>query len=251
MYDANGPRPIRGQLVGPGVQHRFDGPFSLCTVHRIRTATDRARGPARRSGQPLGRTDRTEVRSTMTRTDQDSWDLASSVGATATMVAAARAVASNGDQPDHQRPVRGAPGAGGRPRLLHPPGRRRAAAPEGARRRRTRPAAGDRFDRGAHPLLRRFLPQRRPRRCPPVGDSGRRPRRARLPAVLAARQRGLRSRSAQGHRVQDHHDGRPGRRPRRRPAHGQHRSAGRLAGRVAPQRIRRDASPPRGAPKAC
>ena len=30
----------------------------------------------------------------MTRTDQDSWDLASSVGATATMVAAARAVAS-------------------------------------------------------------------------------------------------------------------------------------------------------------
>ena len=31
----------------------------------------------------------------MTRTDQDTWDLASSVGATATMVAAARAVASN------------------------------------------------------------------------------------------------------------------------------------------------------------
>src|ERR1700744_6114337 len=30
----------------------------------------------------------------MTRTDQDTWDLASSVGATATMVAAARAVAS-------------------------------------------------------------------------------------------------------------------------------------------------------------
>ena len=35
----------------------------------------------------------------MTRTDQDSWDLASSVGATATMVAAARAVASNEDNP--------------------------------------------------------------------------------------------------------------------------------------------------------
>lgn len=32
----------------------------------------------------------------MTRTDQDSWDLASSVGATATMVAAARALASEG-----------------------------------------------------------------------------------------------------------------------------------------------------------
>lgn len=35
----------------------------------------------------------------MTRTDQDSWDLASSVGATATMVAAARALASTGERP--------------------------------------------------------------------------------------------------------------------------------------------------------
>jgi methyltransferase (TIGR00027 family) len=35
----------------------------------------------------------------MTRTDEDSWDLASSVGATATMVAAARAVASNDANP--------------------------------------------------------------------------------------------------------------------------------------------------------
>lgn len=35
----------------------------------------------------------------MTRTDQDTWDLASSVGATATMVAAARALASGGTNP--------------------------------------------------------------------------------------------------------------------------------------------------------
>ena len=35
----------------------------------------------------------------MTRTDNDSWDLATSVGVTATMVAAARAVATNADQP--------------------------------------------------------------------------------------------------------------------------------------------------------
>lgn len=35
----------------------------------------------------------------MGRTDNDTWDLASSVGATATMVAAARAMASRGDQP--------------------------------------------------------------------------------------------------------------------------------------------------------
>ena len=33
----------------------------------------------------------------MPRTDNDTWDLASSVGATATMVAAARAVATNAD----------------------------------------------------------------------------------------------------------------------------------------------------------
>jgi methyltransferase (TIGR00027 family) len=35
----------------------------------------------------------------MARTDDDSWDLASSVGATATMVAAARAIATNADDP--------------------------------------------------------------------------------------------------------------------------------------------------------
>ena len=35
----------------------------------------------------------------MPRTDDDSWDLATSVGATATMVAAARAVASKADKP--------------------------------------------------------------------------------------------------------------------------------------------------------
>ena len=33
----------------------------------------------------------------MARTDDDTWDLASSVGATATMVAAARAMASEAD----------------------------------------------------------------------------------------------------------------------------------------------------------
>lgn len=40
----------------------------------------------------------------MVRTDDDSWDLASSVGATATMVAAARAIASNGPEPLIQDP---------------------------------------------------------------------------------------------------------------------------------------------------
>ena len=35
----------------------------------------------------------------MARTDDDTWDLASSVGATATMVAAARAMASKTERP--------------------------------------------------------------------------------------------------------------------------------------------------------
>ena len=35
----------------------------------------------------------------MTRTDNDTWDLATSVGATATMVAAARAIATKADEP--------------------------------------------------------------------------------------------------------------------------------------------------------
>ena len=35
----------------------------------------------------------------MPRTDNDTWDLASSVGATATMVAAARAIATKADNP--------------------------------------------------------------------------------------------------------------------------------------------------------
>lgn len=35
----------------------------------------------------------------MTRTDDDSWDLASSVGATATMVAAGRAMATKAENP--------------------------------------------------------------------------------------------------------------------------------------------------------
>ncbi|MDT5266608.1 MAG: hypothetical protein QOI90_3234, partial [Mycobacterium sp.] len=34
----------------------------------------------------------------MTRTNDDSWDLATSVGATATMVAAARAIATNDNE---------------------------------------------------------------------------------------------------------------------------------------------------------
>ncbi len=38
----------------------------------------------------------------MTRTDNDTWDLASSVGATATMIATARALASRAGKPFDQ-----------------------------------------------------------------------------------------------------------------------------------------------------
>ena len=55
----------------------------------------------------------------MARTDDDTWDLASSVGATATMVAAARAMASKAEQPLINDPVRGAVGSGGGIGPLH------------------------------------------------------------------------------------------------------------------------------------
>jgi hypothetical protein len=49
----------------------------------------------------------------MARTNNDTWDLASSVGASATMVAAARAVGDRQRQPFDRRSVRRAAGSGG------------------------------------------------------------------------------------------------------------------------------------------
>ena len=61
----------------------------------------------------------------MARTDDDTWDLASSVGATATMVAASRAMASKTERPliddPFAEPLVRAVG------LLHLPARRSAA----------------------------------------------------------------------------------------------------------------------------
>ena len=80
----------------------------------------------------------TRSRRAMTRTDADSWDVASSVGATATMVAAARALASEEPERAHRRPLRRAAGAGGRHRLLQPAAStaRSALADDDERRRR-------------------------------------------------------------------------------------------------------------------
>ena len=148
----------------------------------------------------------------MARTDDDTWDLASSVGATATMVAAQRALANRGG-PD-RRPVRRAAGAGGRNGLLHPGARRRDRLR--GRRSRVQPAARRRGHGGAHPLLRQVVHRCRGRRCPPGGDPRRRPRRARLPAAVAGRNDRVRGRPAGGHRVQDH-DAEPGSAPKPRP----------------------------------
>ncbi len=95
------------------------------------------------------------LRRTMTRTEGDTWDLASSVGATATMVAAARAAATRRPQPVITDRVRRAAGARGRVGPVHPAGRRRA----GSRRRREgrRLSADGRHLRRSRPLLRRLL----------------------------------------------------------------------------------------------
>ena len=61
----------------------------------------------------------------MARTEGDTWDLASSVGATATGVAASRALASKQPDPLINDPLRRRAGQGRRPRVLQPNGRRR------------------------------------------------------------------------------------------------------------------------------
>ena len=61
----------------------------------------------------------------MARTEGDTWDLASSVGATATGVAASRALASKQPDPLINDPFADATGQGRRSRVLQPNGRRR------------------------------------------------------------------------------------------------------------------------------
>ena len=138
------------------------------------------------------------------RYDGDTWDLASSVGATATAVAASRAMASQG--PDA---------------LLDDPFGRTAGARRGHRPfvklvdgdRHRRPAAespGDeRADHRAHPVLRRLLHHSNRFRI----SSGRHPclrtRYAGVSAALAGGLHRVRDRPARRHRVQDPDAGRP------------------------------------------
>ena len=143
----------------------------------------------------------------MTRTDNDTWDLASSVGATATMVAAARAMATHGRRRVDQRPVRRTVGACGRRGLLHPlaTGELRPEdldadnASVGMQRMTDNMAVRTKF------FDEFFMPTWRSRRRghPAGGDPGVRPRLARVPAAVAGRHDGLRDRPARRHRVQE------------------------------------------------
>ena len=134
------------------------------------------------------------------RTEGDSWDLASSVGATATMVAAARARGVAGTRCAARRSAGRSAGPGGGAGPLHPdhrrgdrPRGRRAAAPQGA----------DRADHRADQVFRRLLHWRDRGRHPSGGDPGIRPGHQGLPIAMAGGHGGLRDRPATGHRVQD------------------------------------------------
>ena len=106
----------------------------------------------------------------MTRSDADSWDVASSVGATATMVAAARALASREPNPliddPFAAPLVRAVGIDFFTRLLD--GDIDLSASDDEQHR----AADDHRDGGAHEVLRRLLHRRNCRRHPAGGDPG-------------------------------------------------------------------------------
>ena len=175
----------------------------------------------------------------MARTDNDTWDLAFSVGATATMVAAGRARASRAgliDDPFAEPLVRAvgieffARWASGELDTDD------VDFPDAAMGH----AAHDRPAGGAHPLHRRIL-RRQPGRDehPPGSDPGVRSRRARIPAAVGSWNNRFRDRRPAGHRVQDGHAGSTRRQPERRRAGRPGRPAPRLALGAAPGRVRR------------
>ena len=138
----------------------------------------------------------------MARTDRDSWDLASSVGATATMVAAARAAASR--RPD---PVINDPFAEPLVRAVGLDLFTRVASGE--------LDFGDVDDGAGFPrMVDTFAARARfyddyfaagQQRGPaPGGDRGVGAGRPPIPAFLAGGDHAVRNRSARGHRVQDH-----------------------------------------------
>ena len=136
----------------------------------------------------------------MARTDGDTWDLASSVGATATGVAASRALASKQPNPLINDPFADALVKAVGLELLQPNGGRRTGVGDDPLFNRQRMceqiAVRTRFfddfftgaDIGGYPA---------------GGHPGLRARHPRLPAAMAAGCGGVRDRPATGHRVQD------------------------------------------------
>ena len=170
------------------------------------------------------------------RTDDDTWDIATSVGSTAVMVAAARAAETDTRRPADPRPLRQDPGRRRRRRRVGVHARR------GVRRQGRRSRPRGRRDRSStwattRPCARtsstHFFADGRRGGHPPDRDPGFGPGLARLPAALAGRHHGrLRDRPAQGARVQGRDAGRARRDAVRRAPRGAHRPAPGLAERA-------------------
>ena len=177
----------------------------------------------------------------MARTENDTWDLASSVGATATMVAAARAMATNAERPliddPFAEPLVRAVGVDLFTRLasgdLLPQDLDADDADTGMQRMTDNMAVRTKF------FDEFFLDATTSGiRQVVILASGLDSRAYRL--AVARGHHGLRDRPARGHRLQDPHAGRARRRADRRPPHSRDRPALRLAdgagrGRLRPQ----------------
>ena len=134
------------------------------------------------------------------RTDNDSWHITESVGATALGVAAARAAETESDDPLISDPFRAYLPRHRRRRRVGLVRRSLGACRD--RRGRTRAAAADEVDgqlfRLSHKVFRHALKGRRQRRYPAGGDFGGRAGLAVLAVAVARRGNGLQARPAQG-----------------------------------------------------
>src|ERR1700757_1563124 len=142
----------------------------------------------------------------MPRTHDDDWDLASSVGATATFVASARAMATRDPRglinDPFAEPLVRAVGLEFFTKMMDG-----ELDIDAHRERHCRARSGDhRRNGGAHQVFRRLLPPKpgaHRRRGAPSRDTRVGFGRAGLPTALAGRHGGLRTRSAASDRVQD------------------------------------------------
>ena len=218
---------------------------------------DAAAGPlgrecpdGRRQGRILRLRDRGAL--VVPRTADDSWDIATSVGATAVMVALARARETASADPLIRDPF-------AEPLVSTP-------ELEAVREQVAAWWAGDRDDEvdfavGAQQMINyqavrthffdAYFAEANKRRYPAGGDAGGRSGLARVPLGMAGRHRRLRDRSTQGAGVQGPDAGPLRRRTDGGPASGSRRPAPRLAAGVARRGFRRLPVRRRGWPKGC